>query len=98
MHVTRVPWLDLNQGAGLQAFQNVSMRTTLHTRLIAETDRLTQSAQAQLDQLQEALKNCQDGSAERCPTQAELQALQDKISWLQSLKDFVRKRAGKLTA
>lgn len=74
------------------------MRTTLHARLIAETDKLTQTAQAQVAQLQEALKNCQDGSASQVRISAELKATRDKISWLQALKGFVLKQARNLAA
>jgi hypothetical protein len=95
MHVARVQWLDLNQGAGPQAAQTGSMRTTLHARLIAETGKLTQAAQAQVAQLHEALKNCHDGSEGQRRVEEELKALRDKISWLQTLKDFVQKQADK---
>ena len=71
------------------------MRTTLHARLIAETDKFIVLAQAQVAQLQETLKHCHNGTAARTRVLAELQRAQDKIDWLQGLKGFVLKQAGK---
>ena len=95
MLIARFKRLDLSQGARPHAAQTVRMRTTLHARLVAETDKYAMTAQARVAQLQETLKSCHDGTAAQLRVLAELQATRDKISWLQTLKDFVLKQAGK---
>jgi uncharacterized protein involved in exopolysaccharide biosynthesis len=72
------------------------MTTRLHARLIAETDKLAQTAQAQVAQLQEALQNCQDRSAAQRQVLTQLKAARAKVLWLHTLKEFVLRRAKKL--